>query len=226
MTRVLIVDDDAHIREVVRFALESAGMDTVEAADGPEAVRCFSDRPCDLVVLDVMLPGMDGTDVCRVIRQDSPAPIIFLSARDDEIDRIIGLEIGGDDYLTKPFSPRELVARVRAVLRRIESAPEPAKQHNLSHGRLHLDLARCEASWDAHRVVLTATELGLLRTLIAHPGNVYSREELMTGGYDYQRVVSDRTIDSHVRRVRGKFAEFDAHPIETVHGIGYRLGAC
>lgn len=225
MPRVLIVDDDPAIREVVRIALARDGFDTVEAADGAAALAQFAATRPDLIVLDVMLPEMDGTDVCRTLRRESAVPILFLSSRDDEVDRIVGLEIGGDDYLTKPFSPRELVARVRVLLRRTAPAPAPAGT-TLRHGRLCLDLESLRATWDGRDVPLTATELGVLRTLLARPGRVFSRDELMDRAYATDRVVNDRTIDSHVRRVRAKFAPLGAAPIETLPGFGYRLGAC
>ena len=228
---VLIVDDDPHIRDVVRFALEKAGLRTAEAADGRQALERFDALKPDLLVLDIVMPELDGTDVCRTLRSRSNVPIVFVSSRDDEIDRIVGLELGGDDYITKPFSPRELVARVKAVLRRFQStqaavsSPPPAPRL-LQHGRLKLDLDRCAAFWDGRELVLTVTELGIVRTLLGYPGKVFSRDELMDGAYQYDNVVSDRTIDSHVRRVRRKFAEAGCDPIETVHGLGYRLGDC
>ena len=225
---ILVVDDDPHIREVVRFALEKAGMKVVEAADGKEALEAWASVSPDLVVLDILMPEMDGTDVCRRIRASASTPIIFLSSRDDEIDRVVGLELGGDDYVTKPFSPRELVARVRAVLRRAAAvAPERDAPRKVStHGRLKLDLDRFEASWGDEALVLTVTEFGLLRTLLGYPGKVFSRDELMDGAYSWQNIVTDRTIDSHIRRLRRKFAAVGAEPIETVHGVGYKLGPC
>jgi two-component system, OmpR family, response regulator len=168
--------------------------------------------------------------VCKAIRRGSSVPIIFLSSKDDEIDRILGLELGGDDYITKPFSPRELVARVRAVLRRrvpTTASPESSEgSRRIVHGRLSLDLDRYEAAWDGREVVLTATEFGLLRTLVGFPGKVYTRDELMDGGYAHDNVVSGRTIDSHIRRLRQKFAAAGGEPIETVHGLGYKVGPC
>ncbi len=231
MSRVLIVDDDPAIREVIRIALSQAGFATAEAADGAAALAqigagTLSAGP-DLVILDVMLPEMDGTDVCRAVRRHSTVPILFLSSRDSEVDRIVGLEIGGDDYLVKPFSPRELVARVRVLLRR--AAPQPLPQEPagaLTHGRLRLDTETLRVTWDGRDVPLTATELGVLRTLMARPGRVFSRDELMDRAYVSERVVSDRTIDSHVRRVRAKFAAVGASPIETLAVFGYRLGPC
>lgn len=229
MSRVLIVDDDPAIREVIRIALSQAGFATAEAADGAAALaQIGAGTPGvgpDLVILDVMLPEMDGTDVCRAVRRHSTVPILFLSSRDSEVDRIVGLEIGGDDYLVKPFSPRELVARVRVLLRRVAAPPqEPARA--LTHGRLRLDTETLRVTWDGRDVPLTATELGVLRTLMARPGRVFSRDELMDRAYVSERVVSDRTIDSHVRRVRAKFAAVGAAPIETLAAFGYRLGPC
>jgi len=227
MPKILIVDDDPHIREVLRFALTRAGFETCEAANGVEAIeRHTKDRP-ELVVLDILMPEMDGTEVCRRLRQQGSTPIVFLSSKDDEIDRILGLELGGDDYLTKPFSPRELVARVRAVLRR-GVATDQGKNgaRTLAHGRLRLDIDQFKAWWDGHELVLTVTEFGILRTLLRQPGKVFSRDELMNSAYDFHNVVSDRTIDSHMRRVRTKLTAAGGDPIETIHGVGYKLNRC
>lgn len=228
---ILVVDDDPRIREVVRFALRKEGLEAVEAANGVEAIAAFERIQPDAVILDILMPEMDGTEVCRALRSRSAVPILFLSSKDDEIDRILGLELGGDDYVTKPFSPRELVARVKAVLRRgpaletSESGGSTAMPRRLRHGRLELDLDRCVAIWDGREVVLTATELGLLETLLGYPGKIYSREELMEG-YADGTFVSGRTIDSHIRRLRRKLALVGASPIETAHGIGYKVGEC
>jgi len=229
---ILVVDDDPHILEVVRFALEKAGYRTAEAGDGGEALARFAELKPDLIILDVMMQEMDGTDVCRKIRATSSVPIVFLSSKDDEIDRIIGLELGGDDYVTKPFSPRELVARVRAVLRRWEAASgaavedTPRKFAPTRHGRLLLDSDRFQAFWGEQEVVLTATEFGILRTLIGYPGKVFTRDELIAGAYDHDTYITDRTIDSHVRRIRRKFSDAGGDPVETVHSVGYKLGPC
>jgi len=228
MNRILVVDDDPHIREVVQFALDKEGFDTLEAGDGAQALERFAANRPDLIVLDITMPELDGTEVCRRIRQTSRTPIIFLSSRDDEIDRVLGLELGGDDYITKPFSPRELVARVKAVLRRLEDAKAPRDEGTaiMQHGRLSLNLDDFTGSWDDTQIVLTLTEFGIIRTLMQRPGKVYSRDDLMSSAYELSRIVSDRTIDSHVRRVRKKFADIGADPVETVHGIGYKLGDC
>jgi two-component system OmpR family response regulator len=230
MAKILIVDDDPAIRDVVRFALTRAGFEAVEAADGPAALEAFAAAAPDLVVLDVLLPGLDGIEVCRELRRRSSVPILFLSSKEDEVDRVVGLELGGDDYIGKPFSPRELVARVRALLRRTApprppDLPAPA-QTLLRHGKLTLDLDFVRASWDGQEVLLTATEFCILRTLMNRPGKVYSRDEVMDGAYGIDKVVSDRTIDSHVRRLRAKFAAIGATPVETLHGFGYKLAAC
>jgi two-component system OmpR family response regulator len=225
--RVLVVDDDPHLREVVGFALGQAGYAVEEAANGRAALESFRRRPPALLVLDVMMPEMDGLEVCRAVRQQSRVPIIFLSSRDDEVDRILGLELGGDDYVSKPFSPRELVARVKAVLRRqaeVAAAPVAARSGEgvLRRGELSVDLEQWRAFWGEREVTLTATELQLLAALLRAPTKAFTREELMTRAYEGV-VVSDRTIDSHVRRIRQKFAAAGAEVIETVHGHGYRL---
>ncbi len=224
---ILVVDDDPHILDVVDFALRKAGFHVETSPDGLQGLVRARELQPDLVILDIMMPEMDGTEVCRRLRATGGPPIIFLSSRDDEVDRVVGLELGGDDYLTKPFHPRELVARVRAVLRRSQpSVTEVPARPSLSHGQLVLDLVRFQASWSSQEVVLTVTEFGILRTLMGYPGKVFTRDELMDGAYPQQTVVTDRTIDSHVRRVRQKFARVGGTPIETVHGLGYRLGDC
>ena len=204
--RILIVDDDLHIREVIRVALKKAGMTVFEARDGKEALTRFAaDRP-DLIVLDIGMPEFDGLDVCREIRKSSDVPILFLSARDDEIDRILGLEIGGDDYVTKPFSPRELVARVNVILRRITSRGQDAKASvaALSQGRLSVDPEQHVAEFAGTPLRLTAIEFGILRAFLTRPTLVFSREQIMSAAYQLNIQVSDRTIDSHIRNIRAK----------------------
>lgn len=221
--RILVVDDDPHIREVICFALEQSGMAAIAASDGGEALSLLDGA--DLVILDIGMPEMDGLEVCRRIRKRGDTPILFLSARSDEIDRIIGLELGGDDYVTKPFSPRELVARVGAILKRAK-APAPAEQDGvLRTGALTLDGPRFHAEFAALVVPLTALEFAIMRLLAARPGIVFSRDRIMDAAYDDNIHVSDRTIDSHVRNIRAKFAAAGcASVIDTVHGIGFRLG--
>ncbi len=225
MHKILIVDDDAHIRDVVNFALTQAGFATEQAPDGMQALACIKLTKPDLMVLDIMMPGIDGIEVCRRVRQNSRIPIVFLSSKEEEVDRILGLELGGDDYIIKPFSPRELVARIRAVLRRVEDTlvASSAKASCLRHGDLSLDLEQHKVSWQSSELVLTVTEFGLLYCLLRHPGKVFSRDELMQTAYNFHNVVSDRTIDSHMRRLRAKLKDLGAEPIETVHGVGYKL---
>lgn len=232
MQKVLVVDDDPGIRDVVCFALQKAGYATTTAADGEQALKRFAADPPALVVLDILMPELDGVEVCRRLRSDArgkAVPIVFLSSKDDEVDRIVGLEVGGDDYVAKPFSPRELVARVRAVLRRTAASHAAAgatREERLTHGRLSLDPQRYVAFWDGQPLALTLTEFGILRTLLRRPGHVCTRDALMNEAYELHKIVSDRTIDSHVRRVRAKFASLGADPVETVHGVGYKLGPC
>jgi two-component system OmpR family response regulator len=224
---ILVVDDDPHIRDVVRFAFEKTGMTISIAQDGKEARRQFDRDVHDLVVLDVGMPEMDGLEVCRQIRKTSETPILFLSARDEEIDRILGLEIGGDDYVTKPFSPCELVARVNAILRRVRNVPTPAAAKVMSHGRLALDLDAHAASFLDTPVTLTALEFSILRTLLARPGFVFTRELILDAAYAGNINVADRTIDSHVRNIRAKMSSAGCESvIETVHGVGFKLGRC
>ncbi len=227
MGRILIADDDPHIREVVAFALETAGHTVTVREDGRAAVDAVRAEPPDLVVLDIMMPGIDGIEACRQIRERSTVPILFLSARDEEIDKIIGLEVGGDDYITKPFSTRELMARVKAMLRRVEMASRPAQPSSTikTHGGLSLDAERFEVMWQDTSIVLTVTEFGVLEALLSTPGKVYTRTELVERAYRFDNHVTERTIDTHVKRIRKKFGSGN-QPVETVFGLGYRLASC
>ncbi len=224
MSHILVVDDDPHLREVVRYALARQGHQVREAQNGAEALRMHAATPADLIVLDVVMPELDGIDTCRELRKTSRVPVVFLSSRDEELDLILGLEMGGDDYLTKPFSTRELVARIKAVLRRATPEPAPAeKPRAIVVGTLRLDLDEHRASGGDTEVVLTVTEFSLLRVLMGRPGKVYTRDELVEHAYGDHHHVSERTLDSHVRRIRQKFREIGMDPVETVHGLGYRL---
>jgi len=220
---ILIVDDEARIREVLLYALKKEGFEVTALADGPAAVAAVEAGGVDLVVLDVMLPELDGLEVCRRIRRNHRVPILFLSARGEEVDRIVGLELGGDDYLTKPFSPRELVARVRAVFRRVEAAAPPELRPSvLLHGAVEIDTERHEVRYEGLVVPLTPTEFGLLGALLERPGVVLSRGQLMARAYRYDNLITERTIDTHVRRIRAKFRAAGGDPIATVHGVGYK----
>ncbi len=230
--KILVVDDDPHIREVISFALEKADMSVTLANNGVQALERFSQKPADLIVLDINMPEMDGLSCCREIRKTSEVPILFLSSRDDEIDRILGLEIGGDDYVTKPFSPRELVARINVILKRSQSNPTIShkQQHaltRLSQGRLKLDTEQHAIWWDDQSVSLTATEFAILELLLKQPKRVFSRDVIMNTAYTNNVYVSDRTIDSHIRHVRQKFTDVGCQSIiETQHGVGYKLAPC
>jgi two-component system, OmpR family, response regulator len=224
---VLVVDDDPHIREVLRFTLEKEGMTVIEADNGKSGLaEALAHRP-ELLVLDIMMPEMSGLDLCREFRKTSETPIIFLSSRDEELDRIIGLEIGGDDYLTKPFSPRELVARIRVIFKRLlPVAPLAPALAELCHGDLVLNLGNFSVSWQQQAVILTVTEFNLLAHLMRHPQKVSTRDELIQADL-FKDIISDRTIDSHIRRLRHKFTLAGcAEVVETVHGFGYKLGDC
>jgi two-component system, OmpR family, response regulator len=229
MHRILVVDDDPHIRDVICFALEKAGMTTDSARNGSEALRQVELRAPSLIVLDIGMPEMDGLEVCRRLRKSSDIPILFLSARDEEIDRVLGLEIGGDDYVTKPFSPRELVARVNVILRRSQagSMGEPREEPPRSHGQLTLDPGRHLAAIGGKELGLTAVEFSILSAMTARPSLVFTREQLMSAAYHGKVHVSDRTIDSHIRNIRAKSAAIGCgNAVETVHGVGFRLGLC
>ncbi len=228
--RILIADDDPHIRDVIGFALEKAGMYTQLAEDGRQALDTFRQAPADLIVLDINMPELDGLEVCREIRKFSEVPILFLSSRDDEIDRILGLEIGGDDYVTKPFSPRELVARINVILKRTLAQVKNAETvtgNTLKQGRLHIQPEQHAANWNGQAVNLTATEFAMLQMFARQPTRVFSRDSIMDSAYASNVYVSDRTIDSHIRHIRQKFADIGCeNVIETVHGVGYKLASC
>jgi len=224
MSTILVIDDDPHIRQVVEFSLGKAGFDVVLAEDGAAGLEAFRAHAPALVVLDILMPELDGLAVCRELRATSRVPVIFLTSIDEELDRVVGLELGADDYVTKPFSPRELVARVKAVLRRsAPAAPDDEARPMLEYGALRVDRDRREVRVGESEVELTATEFNILVTLLAMPGKVYSRGELMQRAYSDDTVVSERTIDSHVKRIRKKFEVTGVQPVETVHGVGYRM---
>ncbi len=219
--RIMVVDDDDPLREVVRYALAREGFTVIEARDGEAARRLLADDIPDVLVLDVAMPRLDGFSLCRELRTRSDVPVLFLSARNDEVDRVLGLDLGGDDYVTKPFSTRELVSRVKALLRRRGGAVEPTV---LCWGPLRLDVAEHRAFVGTDEVVLTATELRLLAALLRRPHRALGRDELAEAAYPDARSVSERTVDSHIRRVRAKLRPFGLDPFETVHGVGFRLG--
>jgi DNA-binding response OmpR family regulator len=223
MTTVLVVDDEPIVREVVVRYLERAGYRTLEAGDGDLARDLLERETPSLVVLDIMLPGTDGLDLCRWIRARSSLPIIMLTARGEEADRIVGLELGADDYVTKPFSPRELAARVRTVLRR--SSPETATAEQLSFGPLEIDASTREVTKNGVPLRLTAKEFDLLWFLARHPRHVFSREQLMDRVWGYEAALDTGTVTVHIRRLREKIEDEPSRPqhLQTVWGVGYRL---
>ncbi|MEW6725017.1 MAG: response regulator transcription factor [Bacillota bacterium] len=224
--RILVVDDEASLLRLVEFSLKQAGYEVVTAASGTEALaRQATDAP-DLVILDIMLPDFDGLEVCRRLRVTSPVPIIFLSAKSEEVDRIVGLELGGDDYLTKPFSPRELVARVKALLRRSQlSRPPENKAERVRVGEIVIDRAAKLVQRDGTTLDLTRTEYDLLVYLVDHAGQALSREQLLDGVWGADYYGDPRVVDVHVWHLRQKTEADPANPclIVTVRGTGYRL---
>ena len=224
--RVLVVDDEPTVREVVQWYLEHDGYRVELAGDGADALDAFTARSPDLVVLDLMLPGVDGLEVCRRIRAASATPVIMLTAKGHEADRIVGLELGADDYLVKPFSPRELVARVRSVLRRTLGSGEFARAQPLHAGDVHVDPATREAAVAGRPLALTAREFDLLAFLVRHPRQVFTRGQLLRQVWEYTWVGDDTsTVTVHVRRLREKLEEDPSDPVrvQTVYGVGYRF---
>lgn len=216
---ILLVDDENQIIEICRDYLQAAGFDVLCARDGPDGLAAARRQRPDLIVLDLMLPGMDGLDVCRELRRASDVPIIMLTARVEEADKLIGLELGADDYLTKPFSPRELVARVRTVLRR---AAGNSPSEIIHIGDLRLDRANYHASTPAGQIPLTPTEFEILATLAGQPGRIFTRAQLLVAVRGVSFESYERAIDSHIRNLRRKLEPYDS--IITVHGVGYKLG--
>jgi DNA-binding response OmpR family regulator len=222
VTTVLVVDDEPIVREVVVRYLQREGFETLEAGDGLHAQELLRKHEPSLVVLDLMLPGMDGLELCRWIRGRSELPLIMLTARTEESDRIVGLELGADDYVTKPFSPRELTARVRSVLRR--SSPPLDRSERIVHGDLELDAGAREVQKGGRQLRLTAKEFDLLWFLASHPRRVFSREQLMSSVWGYEPAFDTGTVTVHVRRLRERIEEDPSKPrhLETIWGVGYR----
>lgn len=223
MSRILVVDDEQAIVDVLTYNLTKTGHQSIVARDGENALRLAAAERPDLIILDLMLPGIDGIDVCRALRRTSDVPIIMLTARDEEIDRVVGLEVGADDYMVKPFSVRELMARVKTVLRR--ARPPESAAALVRAGDLALDLERRVASWQGAAFELTAAQFDLLHTLAARPGRVFSREELLNQVWGYDYYGDTRTVDSAIKRLRSRLREVapEADLILTVRDLGYKL---
>jgi two-component system alkaline phosphatase synthesis response regulator PhoP len=220
---ILVIDDEPKIVEICRDYLVAAGFDVITASDGPQGLAAARRERPDLIVLDLMLPGMDGLDVCRELRREGSTPVIMLTARVEESDKLVGLELGADDYLTKPFSPRELVARVRTVLRRASGHAAPAEV--IRAGALTLDRARYRARLPDREVALTPTEFEILAALAGQPGRIFSRAQLLTVARGVAFESYERAIDSHIRNLRRKIEPSEGEPryIITVHGVGYKF---
>ena len=230
MAEIVLVDDDANILASVRIALEADGFRVRSYTDGHSALAALENQPADIGVFDIKMPRMDGLELLRKLRQNSAMPVVFLTSKDDEIDEVFGLKMGADDYITKPFSQRLLIERIRAVLRRSAARADTlaaASKSTISQGHLHLDHERHDCLWKNRPVNLTVTEFLIIDALAQRPGVVKSRDSLMDAAYDDQIYVDDRTIDSHIKRLRRKFRavdeSFDA--IETLYGVGYRYKA-
>jgi len=220
---ILVIDDEKDLIELVRYNLEKDGFDVIAATDGQSGLDVVKKHRPDLVVLDLMMPGVDGLQICKQLRADPRTyriPVIMLTAKATEADRIVGLELGADDYITKPFSPREVVARVKAVLRR--SAPATEQRQEIRVGDLNIDLGGHEVSFKGQRIALTATEFRILEFLAARPGRVFSRDEIIDAALGNETAVFDRTVDVHITAIRRKLGP-GAEYIETVRGFGYKF---
>jgi two-component system alkaline phosphatase synthesis response regulator PhoP len=220
---VLVVDDEPRIVELARDYLEHAGFAVLTASDGPSALQAARIRKPDILVLDLGLPGMDGLDVARALRRESSLPIIMLTARDDELDRVLGLEIGADDYVTKPFSPRELVARIRAILRRVDREVEPGDR--IEAPGVSIDVGRMRVEVEGRTVELTPTEFQLLVVLARQPGRIFTRSQLLDAIHGLAFESYERAIDAHVKNLRRKLEDDPSRPrfVQTVYGVGYRF---
>jgi two-component system response regulator ChvI len=222
--KIALVDDDKNILASVSIALEAEGLSVKTYTDSPMALSALSAAPVDLAVLDIKMPRMDGLELLQELRKFTDMPVIFLTSKDEEIDEVLGLKLGADDYIKKPFSHRLLIERIRAVLRRADPAAKDGSDQILTRGHLMMDPARHSCTWDEMPVNLTVTEYLILQALATRPGIVKSRDQLMDAAYDDQIYVDDRTIDSHIKRLRKKFRAVaaDFNGIETLYGIGYR----
>lgn len=224
--QILVVDDEPRIREVVQYALEREGCKVTLAENAKQAARALEQQTPDLIILDIMLPDANGLDLCREYRSRTRVPILFLSAKGEEVDRVIGLEMGADDYLPKPFGTRELVARIRAILRRTQPTQandaEPSAAR-IEIGALLLDPERHEVRVGQHSVLLTHTEFSLLRVLMQRPEVVFERQTLLRDARAEDSHITERTVDTHIRRIRAKLREHGLSPVVTVHGVGYKL---
>jgi two-component system phosphate regulon response regulator PhoB len=225
MAKILVVDDEPDAIELIKFNLKGAGYDVLTASDGDEALKKARSVLPDLIILDVMLPEVDGLEVCKILRRDqrvSATPVLMLTAKAAEIDRVLGLELGADDYVTKPFSPRELILRVKRLLRTGQPTPAGVKEDEITLKELRLDIPRHQATVKGKQIDLTATEFRLLTVLAQRRGRVQSREQLLQDVWEYDNLIDTRTVDTHMRRLREKLG-VAAKYLDTVRGVGYRF---
>ena len=225
MSRIVVIDDEPNLRHTLSYTLRQEGYEVAAAADGEEGLVLVASAKPDLVILDVMLPKIDGFEVCRRIRRSSRVPVLMLTARDTELDKVVGLEIGADDYLVKPFSMRELIARVRAMLRRSTQVPDVASPAEIEHDGLHIDTTKHRVTRDGQDVALRPKEFDLLVALARSPGQVFSREQLLNAVWGLDHAGDTRTVDTHVKNLREQLGEDADAPrwIETLRGVGYRF---
>lgn len=228
MNKIILVDDDRNITASLSMVLESEGFSVETYSDGESGLDAVKRVGPDLVVLDIKMPRMDGMEVLKKIRETSEVPVIFLTSKDDEIDQLLGLRMGADDYITKPFSQRLLIERIRVLLRRQDLKNEPQKvpaQQNIIYGHIELDEARHLCTWRGEPVNLTVTEFLLIKALVTRPGHVRTRDQLIDMAYGENIYVDDRTVDSHIKRIRNKFKKVDDDfdQIETLYGVGYKI---
>jgi two-component system response regulator RegX3 len=225
MTRVLLVEDEPDLAEPLAYLLRREGYEVEIAEDGPTAVAAFEERGCDIVLLDLMLPGMSGTEVCRRIRQTSAVPIVMVTAKDSEVDIVVGLELGADDYVTKPYSARELLARMRAVLRRTAEPDVDLDEHILTGGRVTLDIDRHSVAVDGSEISMPLKEFELLEVLMRNSGRVLTRGQLIDRVWGSDYFGDTKTLDVHIKRIRSRIEKTPSEPtmLVTVRGLGYRF---
>lgn len=224
-TEILIVEDEPKIAQLLSDYLQREGYQVTVLDEGTNAVETIRGRQPSFLILDLMLPGKDGLTICKEVRQFSDLPIMMLTAKTDEIDRLIGLELGADDYVCKPFSPREVVARLKVILRRVQGPPVKVDENEITYRNVALYIDRFKCEVEDQDVELTPVEFRMLKALMSHPGRVYSREGLMELAYDDRRIVSDRTIDTHIKNLRKKFSRVDSGEelIHSIYGVGYKI---
>jgi len=219
----LICDDSPVVHETLGAYLKSEGFTFVSATNGPDSLKLYQEHQPELIILDIMMPGLSGIDVMRRIRKESSVPVLLLSARGDEVDRILGLELGADDYIVKPFSPREVVARVKAVLRRKHESAHEAKETILRAGKLSVNIAKYEVLYDGKPIICTPKEVEILNLLLSRPGQVFDRETILNKVWGYDYYGDTRAVDTQIKRIRHKLPQDDSFAIRTLYGVGYKF---